>query len=320
MHAVMEVLVRYGYVVVFGAVLAEQIGLPFPSEPVLLAAGALVGQGHLRVLETLGLVALASLIGDTVWYGLGRIGGPRVLGWLCRLTLEPSSCVHRTQTVFGTHGSRVLLVAKFVPGLSTVAPPLAGVARIPLREFLAMSLAGAVIWAGAFLAVGWLFSAQLEWVADTLERLGSVSLVLTGLALAAYIGWKTVGRQRFLRRVRLGRITPEELKAKIDAGDALFVVDVRDQLDFDAEPALIPGALHLTAEELDARHREIPRERDVVLYCTCPSEASSERMALRLRRRGIVRVRPLLGGFRAWRERGYPMVGLAPAISGGSDE
>jgi membrane protein DedA with SNARE-associated domain/rhodanese-related sulfurtransferase len=312
-----EVLIRYGYAVVFGTVLAEQIGLPFPSEPFLLAAGGLVGKGHLNLLLVLTLAAVASLIGDTVWYGLGRACGPRVLGWLCRLSLEPDSCVRRTQGLFGTHGARALLFAKFVPGLSTVAPPLAGIVRIRPAEFLACSLLGAFFWAGAFVTVGWLFSDQLELIAHGIARLGGWALGLGIVAAAGYVGYKFVGRQRFLRRIRMSRITPEELKQKLDHGERMLIVDVRDQVDFEAEPAVIPGALHLTTEELEQRHREIPRGEEIVLYCTCPSEASSARVALLLRRRGIERVRPLAGGYHAWRRHGYPMVGLRPAVSGG---
>jgi membrane protein DedA with SNARE-associated domain len=268
MSGVIELLVRYGYLVVVGAVFAEQIGLPFPSEPFLLAAGGLVGNGHLKPGFLLVGAGVASLIGDTLWYWIGRAGGPRVLGWLCRISLEPDSCVRRTQGMFGTHGARALLIAKFVPGLSTVAPPLAGIARVPLREFLVFSGLGGLLWAGAYLAVGWMFSSQLQLVASYMEALGTGAVVLVAAAIGAYVGWKYIARRRFLRKIRIARITPEELKAMLDDGRDVIVVDVRDRLDFDAEPAIIPGALHLTTEELERRHREIPRERDIVLYCT----------------------------------------------------
>ena len=317
MGGAIELLIRYGYAVVFAAVFAEQIGLPFPSEPFLLAAGGLVGSGHLEAGLLLIGASIASLVGDTVWYWLGRAGGPRVLGWLCRLSLEPDSCVRRTQNMFATRGARALLFAKFVPGLSTVAPPVAGLVRMPLRTFLVFSWIGALLWAGAYVAVGWMFSSQLQAVATFIEELGSWALVLLVAVVGGYLGWKYIARQRFLRKIRIARIAPQELKAMLDQGADVTVVDVRDRTDFDAEPAIIPGALHLTTEELEQRHREIPRERDIVLYCTCPSEASSARVALLLKRRGIERVRPLAGGYHAWRKLGYPMVGLSPALSGG---
>ena len=268
MTSALEVLVRYGYLVVFGAVFAEQIGLPFPSEPFLLAAGGLAGSGHLNLLVALALGAVASLIGDTVWYWIGRLRGPRVLGWLCRLSLEPDTCVRRTQGVFEKYGASSLIVAKFVPGLSTIAPPLAGVSRMPLGSFLLFSALAGACWAGAYLFLGWIFSSQLEIVAGWMERLGSWAFAALAAAVGAYVAWKWIGRQRFLRKIRIARITPEELKTLMDGGQDLMVVDVRDRVDFDAEPAIIPGALHLSIDELDARHREIPREREIILYCT----------------------------------------------------
>jgi rhodanese-related sulfurtransferase len=199
-----------------------------------------------------------------------------------------------------------------------VAPPLAGMVRMPFRQFLIFSALGALAWVGAYVAVGWIFSSQLAQVARFIEDLGTWTLVLVGAAVAAYVGWKYVSRRRFLRRIRIARISPQELKAMLDAGQDVMVVDVREARDFETEPAIIPGALHLTTAELERRHREIPRGRDIVLYCTCPTEASSSRVALLLKLRGIKRVRPLAGGYHAWRALGYPMQTLTPAMAGGS--
>ena len=268
MEAVFDVLVRFGYLVVFGGVLAEQLGFPLPSEPILLAAGALIGGGRLSLVLVLGIATLASIVGDTVWYWIGRRGGARVLGWLCRITLEPDSCVRRTERLFHAHGARSLMVAKFIPGFSMAAPPLAGIVGMPFGEFLLFTGLGGLIWAGAFVGVGWIFSAQLERVAAYAEHLGSWAVVIAGAALAVHVAWKFIARQRFLRKMRIARITPEELKARLDAGQETWVVDLRDRIDVAAEPAMIPGALHLSPDELEARHREIPRERDIVLYCT----------------------------------------------------
>ena len=268
MEAVMDGLVRYGLIVVFAWVCGEQLGLPLPAEPVLLAAGSLIGSGRLDAMAVVLVAALGSLLSDTIWYVIGRVGGVRVLGWLCRISLEPDSCVKRTQNVFGRHGSRSLVVAKFIPGFNTVAPPLAGIVRMPLHEFVLFSALGALLWAGAFIGVGYVFSAQLEIALRYLDELGGWAIVLVVVAAAAYVGFKYVSRQRFLRKIRIARITPEDLKARLDRGEPTVVVDVRDRVDFTAEPAIIPGALHLAIDELDERHHEIPRDRDVVLYCT----------------------------------------------------
>src|SRR5256885_5081962 len=169
----MDFLVRYGYLVVFGWVFAEQIGLPIPAAPVLLAAGALAGTGRLSLALVLGLAGLASLGSDIIWYWIGRTGGGRVLRWLCRISLEPDSCVRRTEDAFSVHGARSLLIAKFVPGFSTAAPPLAGIVRMPLPRFVVFTGLGGLIWAGVFIGVGWLFTRQLEAAADYVARLGT---------------------------------------------------------------------------------------------------------------------------------------------------
>jgi membrane protein DedA with SNARE-associated domain len=268
MTGAIDVLVGYGYAVVFAWVFAEQIGLPIPAVPVLLAAGAVAGSGRLSFVLVLAMAAVASLGSDATWYWIGRSGGGRVLGFLCRISLEPDSCVRRTGEVFSRHGARSLLIAKFVPGLSTAAPPLAGITRMGFLRFVVFTGLGGVIWAGVFVGLGWLFSSQLELVASYATRLGSWLGALLAAAVGAYVAWKYIARQRFLRQIRIARITPDELKAKLDAGEDVLVVDVRHRVDFEGEPAIIPGALHLMIEELEARHREIPREREIVLYCT----------------------------------------------------
>src|SRR5262245_18694038 len=268
MGGTIDVLVRYGYLVVFGSVLAEQIGLPFPAIPFLLAAGAAAGTGKLSLALLLLLSAIASLMADMVWYVVGRRGGAKVLGWLCRVSLEPDSCVRRTENIFSKHGPRSLMIAKFIPGFSTIAPPLAGIVRMPLGRFVLFTALGGLFWAGAFIALGWVFSYQLEIVAGYAEKLGGWALLLIGAALGGYVTWKFISRQRFLRKIRIARISPAELKAKLDGGEEIVIVDVRDRIDFEAEPTIIPGALHLTIEEMDSRHQEIPREREIVLYCT----------------------------------------------------
>jgi hypothetical protein len=213
-------------------------------------------------------VLAGSLVADLTWFYLGRRRGHSILNTLCRVSLEPDSCVRRTEEVFARHGARSLVWAKFVPGLSTIAPPLAGMFRMRLAPFLAWDGAGALLWAGAFGGLGWLFSGQLEYVAQQAERLGGWLLVLLGAALAGYVGWKYVERQRFLRELRIARITPEELRQKLESGEEVTVVDLRGSLEFEAEAEKLPGAIHLHPNQLEARHAEIPRDRDVVLYCT----------------------------------------------------
>jgi membrane protein DedA with SNARE-associated domain len=264
----MSFLMRNGYAVLFGIVLLEQAGLPIPALPVLLAMGALVGAGHFSFAAALLVAVAACLIADLAWFELGRRHGARILTFLCRISLEPDSCVRQTENVLAAGGARSLLFAKFLPGLSTAAPPVAGMLRMRLSRFLLWDTAGALIWAGSCLAVGYAFSSQLEWIADLALRLGSRLVALVAAGLAAYVLWKYAQRRRFIRQIAVARITPEELRRRLDAGEDIVVVDLRHSLEFEGEPAMVPGAIHVLPEELDARHGEIPRDREVVLYCT----------------------------------------------------
>jgi membrane protein DedA with SNARE-associated domain len=261
-------LVQHRYAVLFGAVLLEQLGLPLPAAPLLLAAGSLAGMGRMSFAAALGLAALASLLADSAWYEVGRRKGARVLGLLCRLSLEPDSCVRRAQDVFALHGARTLLVAKFVPGLSTIATPLAGIVRMRRVRFLGCDAIGALLWAGTYLAVGRLFARQLQVVGRLLEDAGGSALRVVLVLLLAWAAYKWMERRRFLRALRVARITPEELKARMDGGEPVLVLDLRHASDFEAGPVTIPGALRVSTQELAVRHAEIPRDREIVLYCT----------------------------------------------------
>jgi membrane protein DedA with SNARE-associated domain len=264
----MSFLLRHGYAVLFVIVMVEQAGVPLPALPVLLAVGALAAAGHLSLAVALLVVVAACLVSDLAWFELGRRHGARILALLCRISLEPDSCVRRTENVLAAGGARALLFAKFLPGLSTVAPPVAGMMRMRLARFLLWDVAGALLWSGTYFAVGYVFSAQLERVAELVLGLGrGLGAVVAG-ALALYVLWKYAQRRRFIREIAVARITPEELRRKLDAGEDVVVVDLRHSMEFEADPAMVPGAIHLLPEELDARHGEIPRDKDVVLYCT----------------------------------------------------
>jgi membrane protein DedA with SNARE-associated domain len=269
MNDAVQVLVQYGYVVLFAFVLAEQIGLPIPAAPALLGVGALAGAGRMSLALALGAVLAASLPPDLAWYELGRRRGGRVLGLLCRISLEPDSCVRRTANLFTRTGRKALLVAKFLPGLSTVAPPLAGMVGVGRGQFIALDSMGAIVWAGAWMGLGYVFSDALELVAVQAAHLGNYVLLIVGAALASYAAIKFIQRRRFLRGLRIARITPDELKCRLDVGDGdLAVIDTRSALEVNAAPYAIRGAIWIAAEEIDQRHDEVPRDREIVLYCT----------------------------------------------------
>ncbi len=302
-----QFLISHGLLLVFAAVFVEQMGLPLPATPLLLAAGALAAVGKFNLPFGVALTVVACLLGDAIWFYLGRYRGNQVLGLLCRISLEPDSCVRRTQNVFTKYGLRGVLVAKFVPGMSTVAPPLAGMAGISVGQFLLVDAVGSLLYGGCFLAVGYFFSNQIEQLLAAVVRIGGSALsLLAGLA-TLYIGYKYWQRQRLLRELRMARITVDELRQKLDAGEEVVILDLRSTAALEEDSALIPGAIHMRMEDLELRQLEIPRDQDVIVYCSCPNEASSARVALRLQRKGFTRVRPLLGGIDAWREQNYPM-------------
>jgi membrane protein DedA with SNARE-associated domain len=268
MHRTLEFLLHHGYVVLLGWVFAEQVGLPIPSMPLLLAAGALAGTGHLSFFASLFYVMFAAVAADSIWYQLGRRKGIRILQLLCKISLEPDSCVRRTEGVFSKQGARSLLLAKFLPGLSTVAPPLAGIFHMRPRRFFFYDAIGSLFWAATFLGLGYVFSGEIERVAEYLASLGGWLLVLILGALASYIVYKFIGRQRFLHELRIARITVEELKEKLDSGEELVIVDLRHSMDFEADPETIPGAFRMDAQELELKNDRLPRDREVILYCT----------------------------------------------------
>jgi membrane protein DedA with SNARE-associated domain/rhodanese-related sulfurtransferase len=306
MHA-FEFLADHGAAVIFWVVFVEQLGVPLPAIPLLIAAGALVGAGKMSLATALLVPVAASLPPDLAWYYLGRLKGGRVLGFLCRLSLEPDSCVRDTENLFHRYGPRGLLLAKFIPGFSTVAPPLAGIVGMSAATFALYDIGGTLIWAAVSAGIGALFSNQLEQLVGLFDQAGGLLLAILLAGLAGFIAYKFYHRQKFLRHLRMAKISVEELKRRMDAGDAISVVDVRHPLALELDPETIPGAINFTLEEIEHRHQEIPRDRDIVLYCSCPNEVSSARTAFLLKKKGIHRVRPLEGGLDAWRERKFPV-------------
>lgn len=268
MHELMDFLVRNGYLVLFLWVLGEQAGLPVPSAPLLLAAGALIGMHKLDAAAVVLLSTLAAVAADLCWFRLGQRRGAKVLNFLCKISLEPDSCVRQTQTRISKNGARSLLLAKFIPGFSTAAPPMAGAGGMSLARFTLFDCLGALFWVGSFVLLGLLFSHQLERLAAYSARLGAWLLVLVLGALAVFLGRKYRQRKRFVKDLAVARIPAEELKARLEAGEPVTIVDLRHPLDWLTDPRTLPGAIRMKPDEIEQRHQEIPRDREVILYCT----------------------------------------------------
>jgi membrane protein DedA with SNARE-associated domain len=259
---------RYGAVILPALVVAEQVGVPLPAVPALLVVGALAAKGRGNLVVVIAATAAVALAVDLVWHELGRRRGAGVLKGLCRLSLEPDVCVRRTENLFLRHGARALLVAKFVPGLTTVMPPLAGIFAVSRPRFVAYDLAGVLLWSGAWAGIGYAFSDAIEELVLRVSALGrSTGLVFAGI-LVGYIALKYLRRWLFLRRLRIARISPAALKQKLDDGEDPLIIDLRTSLDVAATPYAIPGSRWITVEALDERLAEIPRDRELILYCS----------------------------------------------------
>ncbi len=262
-----QFLAEYGYLVLFVSVSIDQAGVPIPAPPLLLAAGAMAGTGELDLGAAILVASLGSLPSDLLWYSLGRRRGFRVLRTLCRISIEPDSCVRNTENAFARHGTRSLVIAKFIPGFQTAAPPLAGVFKMPLGRFLLYDSISAVLWSGTFLLLGYAFHDQLARVMTLAEEFGAQAVAVLGAGFAAYLVVKVVSRQRFLRTLRVARLAPEEAHALLESG-RVSVVDLRHPLERAADPRTLPGARAIGIDEIDDRHGEIPRDRDVILFCS----------------------------------------------------
>lgn len=268
MHATIEFLSRHGYSLLIAWVFAEQLGLPIPSVPVLLSAGALAGTGRLGWGTSLFCVVVSAVTADLIWYNLGRRNGKRVLSYLCRISLEPDSCVRQTTAIYRKRGMRSLLFAKFVPGLNAVSSPLAGIIKMRTGQFLFFDTIGTLVWAAIFLGIGYLFSGEIEQVAEHIAAFGSGLVFLLAITTAMYVIYKYVARRKLIKELRVARISVEELKRKLDNGEKPVIVDLRDTDDFESEPNVIPGALHFDALEFTANRALLPKGKDVILYCT----------------------------------------------------
>jgi membrane protein DedA with SNARE-associated domain/rhodanese-related sulfurtransferase len=302
-----HVLQMYGYLLLFAWVLIEQLGIPLPATPVLLAAGALSAEGQLSLSMAMVVGTVASLLADSIWFIVGRKYGHHVLRILCKLSLEPTTCVRRTQDSFGRRRAATLMFAKFVPGLATLAPPVAGENGMGIGPFLFFDGVGSALWVGALLAAGRFFGDLLNHDTRVLDWVGRFSGALLLLGIAGFFMARIWRRRTILKELAAARLEPEELKRQLDEGEPVFIVDLRHPLELLPDPYTLPGALHFSPDSLTARHNEIPRDRDVVLFCTCPSEATAAKTAMALHKLGIERVRPLRGGYDEWKRLGFPL-------------
>jgi len=304
MHDLIPLIERYGLPFVFLNVLLEQGGVPIPAYPTLMVAAALAANSGFRPLQIVGVAVLAALAADLFWYRTGQRIGYRVLATLCRVSLSPDYCVRRTRGLFTRFGPASLTFAKLVPGFGLLATALAGASRTPLRTFVLFDTIGALVWSGLAVFLGVTFHAAIGDVLAVLSNLGAWGLSLLGAALAVYVAGKWWQRRRFIRQLRMDRISVDELRVAIAAGHAPLILDTRSA-PHRAESGVIPGATPVDIEDVDASVDLSLRGVEVVVYCSCPNDASAALVARQLLRKGFTKVRPLHGGIDAWMAAGH---------------
>ena len=306
METVIASLQQYGVLLVFANVLLQQLGAPVPAFPTLVLAGALSVTGVLSAPATLAAAILASLAADTAWYAAGVRYGRPVLSTLCRISLSPDSCVRQSEDRLVRWGPWALVIGKFVPGLSTVAPPVAGLVGLRPRTFALASTAAAALYFGLWLALGVVFHDQVNEILAAAERHAALAGLALAALLAVYIGYRWMRRWRFLRRLRIARVSVEYLRQRIEAGAAPAILDVRSAVARAREPG-IHGAVAADLDQLATARLRFPPDQEIVVYCSCPNEASAALVAQRLANAGFTNVRALDGGLDAWIAAGLPL-------------
>ena len=284
--------------VVFLNVLLQQAGLPVPAVPTLLLAGSLAASSG-QFANILAAAIVASVLADWMWYLAGRAFGYRVLSGLCKLSINPGSCVSQTEARFVRWGLGSLVVAKFIPGFSTVAPPIAGSLRMGLPGFLLASATGAALWAGLALGAGWVLRGEVQHAIGVLDRHTGGALILVAGVLAVWVAWKLWQKYRFRKLSAVPHITPAELLAAVDGENPPLVLDLRGQ-SMIAELGPIAGATVAEHDRLLDAVGQWPKDRPIVTLCACPEDAGAIQAARNLLNRGYLSVRPLQGGYEAW--------------------
>ncbi|HEY7889679.1 MAG TPA: DedA family protein/thiosulfate sulfurtransferase GlpE [Steroidobacteraceae bacterium] len=290
--------------ILFLLVLVQQAGVPYPITPILIVAGAVSVHGHVHAAAVIGIAAGAAVLADLAWYTAGyRLGG-RALKALCALSLSPDSCVSETERWFGRFGTRVLVVAKFVPGLGLVSTAMAGVVRASLEGFFLYDVIGNVLWASAAVCLGIIFHDAVGDVLNTLAEFGYWGVALVIAAVAAFVAVRLLKRRALIRELRSSRISVSELKELVDRGPVPVIIDALAPASRQRE-GVIPGAIPVETLQLDSDPAAVPFDAEVIVYCACPNEASAARIAQQLIRMGCLRVRPLTGGIFAWKDAGF---------------
>jgi len=295
----------HGILAVSIALFLKRMGIPVPGLPFLLLVGSQGARDGVFLLAALAAATLASVLADTVWFFAGRRYGRRMLGLVCRISISPGTCIRRSELNFERRGSLAVLLAKFIPGVAGLAPPLAGALGMRPSSFTLLNLSGTVLWVGSGMALGLVFHREVARLVLWLQQMGRAALPVAVGALAMYIAWLLVRRLLITRAAgRAPRIHRDLLSEMLRRGDPVVVVDVRGLPS--APQTRIPGAVRATpgSDTFDALSA-LASGAELVTYCDCPDDISAARAALQLRQRGLP-ARVLAGGFAGWVGAGLP--------------
>ena len=270
MDDLLPLIARHGYALLAAVCFAEAIGLPLPAALAILTAGAIAAYGTLHIYWVFGTAFLAMLLGDLLLYFVGRVSGWALLGLLCRLSANPETCILRSAEYFYRRGKQTLLFAKFVPGINTMSPPLAGSMRMRLGDFLQFDALGAALYVGAYSLAGYLFSDALRAITRGLHSAGFAAEVLVGLGLAVYITYRIWLYRKYRLPDVVPRVPVEEIARRLASAEAhtILIADVRSHGYYDADSKRIAGSTRIEPNNLAEEIKHLPKEREIYLYCT----------------------------------------------------
>jgi membrane protein DedA with SNARE-associated domain len=263
-RSILNLLVSHPYMVLLTSGLLERTGAPLLFSPVLVAAGSLAAAGQMRFDLALWIALIACVVGDALWYELGRKKGDSVLSTLCRISFEPDSCVRRSKVFFEKSTNRTLLFSKWLPGISHVVPAVAGLSGVERQHFFLTNLAGSALWIVVLMLAGYLPVERIHVASAVAPVIFEASLAV----LAGNVGIKYLQRRRFLKELYKSRITPEEVRKMIESGTAMVILDLRHPLDSVTDPRTLPGAIRVLPEEVTSRADTLPKNEEIILYCT----------------------------------------------------
>lgn len=303
-----QLILEYGLLIVFVSVLIEQIGLPIPAYPTLLITGALLNQGNLSLTSLLLTAVVAAVIADCFWYFSGRKYGNKVMTKLCRISLSPESCVRQTESIYLRIGPSALLFCKFIPGFASVSSALAGTLGTKIITFLIFDGLGSAIWAGSAILLGSIFSSAIDELLNVLIQMGKWGGLLIAFGLVVFIASKWLQRYRFIKSLRMAQISVSELELMLNKGLTPTIIDVRPL--HLQDNGIIPGAITMSIDNVHSVILDTVLDDEIILYCACPNEVSSAKVAKMLMKKGYKRVRPLTGGIDAWVGAGHLLLNI----------